>query len=111
MRMCLLPLLIGLVPALPAQADERFAELPEAVSRVERDTGGKVLHVRPIRRGDREIFRMKVLTPEGRVKIVLDDPKLKRSRREDGRSEPPRDERGAVEPERRSRGQRDDAND
>jgi hypothetical protein len=42
---------------------------------VERDTGGKVLQVKPIQRGDREIYRMKVLTPDGRVKVVQDDPR------------------------------------
>ena len=63
------------------EREERpHARLPESVRRIERETGGKVLQVRPIQRGDREIYRMKVLTPDGRVKIVQDDPKRPRDR-------------------------------
>ena len=94
MRLRSLPLLIGILPAsLWAADDDRFAALPEAVARVERETGGKVLQVRPIQRGDREVFRMKVLTPEGRVKIVLDDPKRNRNRRDDANEDRERAER------------------
>ena len=48
------------------------------MQRVERETGGTVLSARPIRRGDREVYRMKVLTPEGRVRVVQDDPRRHR---------------------------------
>lgn len=83
--------------SLPAQEREErpHARLPESVRRIERETGGKVLQVRPIQRGDREIYRMKVLTPDGRVKIVQDDPKRPRER-EPGR-DPPRDPRAQRE--------------
>lgn len=88
MRLRSLPLLIGMFPVSLAAADgDRYADLPEAVARVERETGGKVLQVRPIQRGNREVFRMKVLTPEGRVKIVLDDPKRNRNRRGDAKED------------------------
>jgi hypothetical protein len=77
--------LLALALALPAVAEERsdgpHSRLPESVRRVERETGGKVLQVRPIQRGDREIYRMKVLTPDGRVKIMQDDPKRPRDPR------------------------------
>lgn len=63
------------------RAEGPHARLPESVRRVERETGGKVLQVRPIQRGDREIYRMKVLTPDGRVKIMQDDPKRQREPR------------------------------
>ncbi len=72
-------------PAGAADDEERYARLPESVRRVEQETGGKVLQVRPIQRGDREIYRMKVLTPDGRVKIMQDDPK----RRRDPKPAPP----------------------
>lgn len=81
-----LPLLALLSLALiaPAAGEERsdgpHSRLPESVRRVERETGGKVLQVRPIQRGDREIYRMKVLTPDGRVKIMQDDPKRQQPR-------------------------------
>ena len=99
MRQCLLLPLLGLAFSVPVAAaeDDPYAALPEAVARVESETGGKVLQVRAIQRGDREVYRMKVLTPEGRVKIVHDDPKRARNRRDEP-SEPalrvaPREER------------------
>jgi hypothetical protein len=71
--------LIAALLAAPAGAspndNEQYARLPESVQRVEHETGGKVLQVKPIQRGDREIYRMKVLTPDGRVKVVQDDPR------------------------------------
>jgi len=92
-------LLAGLGLCAPASANDRDedprARLPDSVQRIERETGGKVLQVRPLQRGDREIYRMKVLTPDGRVKIMQDDPR--RSPRErDARSREPR----PREPER-----------
>jgi hypothetical protein len=108
-RCLLLTLLIGVLacPCLPLLAaaqerDERpHARLPESVRRIERETGGKVLQVRPIQRGDREIYRMKVLTPDGRVKIVQDDPKRPRDRvveRDPSRERPPERRRGDEAP-------------
>lgn len=85
MNLPVLPLLLfaALVAAQPvcaAETDEEqpYARLPESIRRVERETGGKVLQVRPIQRGDREVYRMKVLTPEGRVRIMQDDPRRAR---------------------------------
>ena len=54
---------------------ERRDRMPESVQRVENETGGRVLQVRPVQRGDREVYRMKVLTPEGRVRVMQDDPR------------------------------------
>lgn len=45
----------------------------DRVRQVERD-GGRVLQAEPMQRGGREVYRLKVLTPEGRVR-VLDDPR------------------------------------
>ncbi len=55
--------------------EERRERMPESVHRIETETGGRVLQVRPMRRGDREIYRVKVLTPEGRVRVMQDDPR------------------------------------
>lgn len=70
------------------------ARLPDTVRRVERETGGEVLSARRTR-GDREITRVKVLTPEGRVRVLHhEDPA--RGNRAPQRPEPrsrPRDER------------------
>ena len=77
--------------------EEPYADLPQSVRRIERETGGKVLQVRPIRRGDREIYRMKVLTPDGRIKIMQDDP---RRRRDSRNREDPRDSEDNDDSER-----------
>jgi len=59
-----------------ADRDEpRRERMPESVQRIEHETGGRVLQVRPMQRGDREIYRVKVLTPEGRVRVMQDDPR------------------------------------
>ncbi|MEO5595685.1 MAG: hypothetical protein ABIQ97_00850 [Lysobacteraceae bacterium] len=47
--------------------------LPDSVRRAERETGGQVLRAQPIQRDGREVYRVKVLTPDGRVKVVEDD--------------------------------------
>jgi hypothetical protein len=63
-------------PAPSASQDsQQYPRLPESVQRVEQDTGGKVLQVQPIQRGDREVYRMKVLTPDGRIRVIQDDPR------------------------------------
>ncbi len=46
------------------------ASLSEAVDKARRDTGGKVLSAHTETRGDREVHVIKVLTPDGRVKMV-----------------------------------------
>jgi hypothetical protein len=85
-------LLIAVAVAAPAwsapQDNEQYSRLPESVLRVERETGGKVLQVMPIQRGDREVYRMKVLTPEGRVRVVHDDPRHPREPAADDGGEP-----------------------
>lgn len=64
------------------------SELRESVRRVELETGGRVLRVEPVRRGGRDTYRMKVLTPEGRVRVMQDN--RRDDRRSGGRSELPR---------------------
>jgi len=53
--------------------------LPETVSRIERETGGRVLSAQKSQRGGREVNRIKVYTPEGRVRVMWDDPQRDRS--------------------------------
>jgi len=69
--------------AVRAQADappreERRSELPESVLRAERQTGGQVLRAESMQRDGREVYRLKVLTPDGRVRIMRDDPRERR---------------------------------
>jgi hypothetical protein len=42
----------------------------EAVDRVQQETGGKVLSVQTLRMGKRTIYRIKVLTPSGQVRVI-----------------------------------------
>lgn len=53
--------------------------LPASVRRVERQTGGDVLRAEPMQRDGREVYRVKVLTSDGRVKVIQDDPQQGRS--------------------------------
>lgn len=55
-----------------AHAEEarlRRAEASERIREVERD-GGRVLRAERVQRGGRETYRLKVLTPEGRVRVL-----------------------------------------
>lgn len=54
------------------------SELPESVLRAERQTGGEVLRAERMQRDGREVYRLKVLTPDGRVRIMRDDPRERR---------------------------------
>lgn len=58
----------------PAFAPPTGRGMPDAVRRVERQTGGQVLNVESMRFQGREIHRVKVLEPGGRIRIVVDDP-------------------------------------
>jgi hypothetical protein len=53
---------------------KRNSNLPESVRRVERQTGGEVLRAEPMQQDGHEVYRMKVLTRDGRVRVVQDDP-------------------------------------
>lgn len=57
------------------QAEPADNNLPDSVRRAERETGGQVLRAQPIERDGREVYRVKVLTPQGRVKVVENDRK------------------------------------
>lgn len=58
--------------------EPRRSELPESVLRAERQTGGEVLRAESMQRDGREVYRLKVLTPDGRVRIMRDDPRERR---------------------------------
>lgn len=78
-------LCLALAPAalLPAAAEaarlyvvrgeEAGLSLDAAVAQVQRETGGRVLSADADRRGGRTVYRIKVLTPSGHVRVYLID--------------------------------------
>ena len=83
---CLLAGLLVWTAMAPTQArrDERAARgeaaqhdgvsLDEAVARVRRDTGGRVLAAEARENRGRTVYRIKVLLPNGSVRVVNVDP-------------------------------------
>lgn len=57
------------LPAAPALA-QRAVSLQEAVERVQQETGGKILSAETVRIGRQKMYRIKVLTPDGRVRVL-----------------------------------------
>ncbi len=93
---------IACVTLAPEACASEDTGLPASVSRVERETGGKVLSAERRNRGGREVNRIKVYTPEGRVRVMWDDPRREAARpappphheaQRDPRSPRPRDDR------------------
>lgn len=94
-------LLAALAVAMPAYAQDPGAAPPSQreaaearVRQVERD-GGRVLQAEPMQRGGREVYRLKVLTPEGRVRVLhdnrsreIDHDPVRQDRFESGRQSP-----------------------
>lgn len=49
--------------------------LRDSIRSIERDTGGRVLRAESFSRGGNEVHRVKVLTPDGRVRIMQNNPR------------------------------------
>lgn len=64
-------LLIGVSAAALAQSGESAVTLDQAVRGVQQDTGGKVLSAEQRGVGRRQEYRIKVLTPDGHVKVMV----------------------------------------
>ena len=64
-------------PSSPQQDPEPRQDssaLPDSVRRVERSTGGEVLRAEPMQRDGREVYRIKVITTDGRIRVMQEDP-------------------------------------
>ena len=70
LRFLFLACAVGFVAMPPAQARDRAESLQEAIDEVQRETGGRVLAADIVRAGPRELYRIKVLTPDGRVRVI-----------------------------------------
>ena len=60
----------GAVTIASAQSGEPDVSMDQAVQRVQRETGGKVLSAEPHHVGRRTEYRIKVLTPQGHVRVM-----------------------------------------
>ena len=91
-------------PAAPAPPIEIRSQREDAGARVRQveRAGGRVLQAEPMQRGGREIYRFKVLTPEGRVRVMQGDPRDARDdpmqRQERTRGDERVDRRRELEP-------------
>lgn len=89
MRRVLPVLLCGLLAApayakdKPEEQADRGRQLRDSVRQVERDTGGEVLRAERVPQDGRSVNRIKVMTPEGRVRVYRDDVRGSRMRNKD----------------------------
>lgn len=65
-----LPALLLAAPAHAEPQEKATLTLEEAVAKVQQETGGKILSADPRRLGRRTEYRIKVLTPEGHVRVI-----------------------------------------
>lgn len=61
---------LGFSGMVLAQSAKPAVTLDQAVIKVQQETGGKVLSAEPHRLGRRLEYRIKVLTPEGHVRVI-----------------------------------------
>ena len=69
-RILLFSALLGAALLVAGIAVAREISLQEAVSQAQREVDGKVLSVQTLNVGKRKIYRIKVLTHDGRVRVV-----------------------------------------
>ena len=71
MKQALLIAIVCLASLLAAPSSYAAAiTLQDAIAKVERDTHGKVLSAETKRTGNRAVYRIKVVTPDGRVQVI-----------------------------------------
>ncbi|QBB69474.1 hypothetical protein ELE36_03270 [Pseudolysobacter antarcticus] len=61
---------LSLALFLAAGSAHAEVTLQQAIEKVQRDTGGKVLSAEPIQVGKKKIYRIKVLTRDGQVRVI-----------------------------------------
>ena len=64
------PAIVLLALSVAAAAGARELTAQEAAAKAQRDSGGKVLAVQVMSLGKRKIYRIKVLTHDGKVRVV-----------------------------------------
>ncbi len=67
----LLALVSGFSPAaFAAEAPHAKLKLPEAIEQVRQETGGRILSAQTVGHGKNQVYRIKVLTAKGSVRVV-----------------------------------------
>jgi hypothetical protein len=74
----------------PPQPPPKPASLEQAVRQVQHRTGGHILAAEPIQHGQTKVYRIKVLTPQGQVRVM----QLRSKPRSQDRQDPSDSERG-----------------
>jgi hypothetical protein len=103
----LVPLVCLALCALTARADDDRlkSDLQIAAAEVQRETRGKILSATKIESGRRAVFRIKVLTEDGQVRVIqIPERRVERARREAGTGttdskDTPADSKSIEEPE------------
>jgi uncharacterized membrane protein YkoI len=62
--------LAGIALVLAIGVAAREVSVPEAVAKAQQETNGKVLSVQTLTVGKRKVYRIKVLTTEGQVRVI-----------------------------------------
>ena len=62
--------LVVIAVAVAVGAAAREVSVQEAVAKAQQETNGKVLSVQTLTMGKRKFYRIKVLTPDGQVRVV-----------------------------------------
>ena len=70
MRRCTAIALVVLAVLVVAGPAVAVASLQDAISKVERETRGKVLSAETKRNGRNTVYRIKVITREGQVRVI-----------------------------------------
>jgi hypothetical protein len=84
-------LLSAPAPAKEKRERDQGEPLRESVRKVERETGGEVLRAERVPQAGRSVNRIKVITPEGRVRVYRED--ARNNRREEPAPRSDRDDR------------------
>jgi len=69
-RRCLAIAVLVLAAAFAAPPARAVASLQDAIAKVERETHGKVLSAETKRNGRSTVYRIKVLTRDGQVRVI-----------------------------------------
>ena len=62
--------MLSVILSLTAPSAHAELSMQQAIEKAQRDTNGKVLSAEPVQVGKKKIYRIKVLTRDGQVRVV-----------------------------------------